>query len=160
VLAAHRSDNIPLADAGSEAALIRQAERTARIDQPAGYEGLERKVRAACVDLVVFFDEARRAGRTVAGYGASSRGTALINLAGVGVDRLPFVVDRAEAKQGRLLPRARIPILAPSEVERAAPDDIVILPWPVAEQITKQLSRSQPQGTRYVVALPRLKFLR
>lgn len=159
VLAAHRSDNTPLHDGGAEAALIRQAEGIAQIDQPAGYEGLERQVRTACTDLVEFLDEARCAGRTVAGYGAASRGTTLINLAGIGVDRLPFIVDRAEAKQGWLLPRARVPILAPSEIERATPDDIIILPWPVAGQITKQLSRSCPETTRYVVALPRLEFL-
>jgi hypothetical protein len=159
VLAARRSDNMPIDDTGSEAALIRQAERTARIEQPAGYEGLSQQVRTACADLVVFLDEARRAGRTVAGYGASSRGTTLINLAGVGSERLPFVVDRAEAKQGRLLPRARIPILAPSEIERAKPDDIMILPWPAAGQITEQLSRAGPKGARYVVALPRLEVL-
>lgn len=160
VLAAHRSDNMPLDDGGSGAVLIQDAERTARIDQLAGYEGLEQKVRVACADLVAFLDEARRAGRRVAGYGAASRGTTLINLAGVGVDRLPFVVDRAPAKQGRLLPRARIPILALSEIERATPDDIMILPWPLAGQIAKQLSLARPQGARYVVALPRLEFLR
>ena len=125
-----------------------------------GTKGSSRQVRVACADLVAFLDEARRAGRTVAGYGAASRGTTLINLAGVGVDRLPFVVDRAPAKQGRLLPRARIPILALSEIERATPDDIMILPWPLAGQIAKQLSLARPQGARYVVALPRLEFLR
>lgn len=160
VLAAHRSNNGPLDDAGPEADLIREAERRARIEQPAGYEGLEQQIRATCSDLINFLDVARCAGRTVVGYGAASRGTTLINFAGVGVDRLPFVVDRAEAKQGRLLPRARIPILAPSEIERATVDDIMIFPWPLAGQITKQLSRILPGATRYAVAMPRLEFLR
>jgi hypothetical protein len=160
VLAAHRSEDMPVDSKNFSAAPIRAVERTARIDQPAAYEGLEQLVRVACADLIEFLDDARCAGRTVVGYGAASRGTTLINLAGVGVDRLPFVVDRAPAKQGRLLPRARIPILAPSEIEQATPNDIMILPWPLADQIMKQLTLAYDHGARFVVALPRLEILR
>ncbi len=160
VLAARLSDDVTLDEGGSGADRIKEVERSARIDRPEGYEGLEQRLRMACSDLVAFLDEARCAGRTVAGYGAAARGTVLINLADVGVDRLPFVVDRAPAKQGRLLPRTRIPILAPSEIERARPDDILILPWPLAEQIAEKLALTGGRGVRCVVALPRLEILR
>lgn len=158
VLATHRSDGVPPSD-NSGAARIREAERTARIAEAAGYEGLAAHVRVTCAAFVAFLDEAGRAGRTVAGYGAASRGTTLINIAGVGVDLLPFVVDRSASKQGRLLPRARIPILAPSELDRAAPDDVVILPWPLAKEIAGQLSGSRLGEARLVVAIPRLKLI-
>jgi hypothetical protein len=160
VLAARRSDDVTLDGGGWGADRIRKAERIARIDGHAGYEGLEQLVHNACAELVAFLDEARRAGRAVVGYGAAARGTTLLNIAGVGVDRLPFVVDRAPAKQGRLLPRARIPILPPSEIERAKPDDIMILPWPLAGQIADQLAYARDWGARCFVALPRLEILR
>ena len=44
----------------------------------------------------------RRAGQTVAAYGAAAKGNTLLNYAGVRPDLLPFVVDRNPAKQGKL----------------------------------------------------------
>jgi hypothetical protein len=160
VLAAHRSENMPVDDGSFSAAPIRAAERTARIDHLSGFEGLEQHVRVACAELIEFLDGARRTGSTVVGYGAASRGTTLLNIAGIGVDLLPMVVDRSEAKQGRLLPRARIPIGDPSEIETVGADNVLILPWPLADQIIEQLTLARDRGARFVVALPHLDVLR
>lgn len=160
VLAARRADDITLNWSALKADRIRETERIAGVDRPAGYEGLEQQVRARCSELVMFLDDARRAGRTISGYGAAARGTTLLNLAGVGTDLLPFTVDRAQTKQGRLLPRARIPVFAPSRLESETLDDILILPWPLSGQIAEQLSHMRRRGTRFVVALPRLESLR
>jgi hypothetical protein len=138
---------------------IRDAERRALVDRRAGYAGLEQRMRTTCAQLVAHLDVAREAGRTVVGYGAASRGTTLLNLAGVGVDALSCIVDRAPAKQGRLLPRARIPILAPSELERVKPSEIVILPWPSAGQISGQLAHARDWGARFFVAVPALEVV-
>jgi hypothetical protein len=142
LLAARRADGVPIHQDGSVAQHIRDEELTARINQWSGYERLARHVDIACSELVAFLDDAVSAGRTVAGYGAASRGTALLNFAGVGIDRLPFVV------------------LAPSEVESRKPDDILILPWPLAGAIVEQLSYVRSWGAACFVALPHLKVLR
>jgi hypothetical protein len=159
VLVARRADGVTVNVGDSSVDELREAERAARIDLPVGFQGLEDSVRVACADLVAFLDDARGAGRTVAGYGAAARGTTLLNLAGVGVDRLPFIVDRAPSKQMRLLPRARIPIHPPSELERTRPDDILILPWPLAGEITRQLPSARGWGARFAIAMPRMKVL-
>ena len=44
-------------------------------------------------DLLGFLIEQKRAGRTVAAYGAAAKGNTLLNYAGVRPDLLPFVVD-------------------------------------------------------------------
>jgi hypothetical protein len=159
VLAARPEDGGPAEMGGSDSDAIRRLEREARIDQPTGFHGLEDQVRVACAAILGFLDEARRTGRTVAGYGAAARGTVLLNLAGIGSDLLPFVVDRAPAKQHRLLPRARIPVLAPSEIERRRPQEILILPWPMAAAISDDLAFARRWGARFTVALPRLTSL-
>jgi SAM-dependent methyltransferase len=160
VLAANRSAGLDV-DAGDfEPDEIRRAERLWLAADPAGYQGLERSVRTTCDQLVEFLDDARRAGRSVVGYGAASRGTTLLNLAGVEVDRLPLVVDRSTAKQGKLLPKAMIPVGDPAELARIRPDDIIILPWPLAGPITEQLRHASDWGASFLVAVPNLKVLR
>jgi hypothetical protein len=159
VLAARQADGVIVEGHRSEHDEICEAERAARIELPVGFTGLEDRVSVVCRDLVAFLDAALQEGRTVVGYGAASRGTALLNFAGVGVDRLPFIADRAAAKQNRRLPRAHIPIVAPSEIVRAEPDDILILPWPLARSITEQLAPVRTWGARFVAAMPRLEVL-
>ena len=95
----------------------------------------------------------------VAGYGAAARGTVLLNVAGIAPEQLPFVVDRSPDKQGRLLPGCRIPIHAPGEIERVRPDDILILPWPLAPEIERQLAGARSWGARFLVAMPHFEFL-
>ena len=46
-------------------------------------------------------------GARIAAYGASAKGSTLLNYFGIGADLLDFVVDRSTDKQGRSSPRAR-----------------------------------------------------
>ena len=76
-------------------------------------------------DLLTFLIEQKRAGRTVAGYGAAAKGNTLLNFAGVKSDLLPFVCDAAPSKQGKFLPGSRIPIVDASHLKRQRPDLIL-----------------------------------
>jgi hypothetical protein len=159
VLAARQSARLVVHEGSFNPARIRTLEQKAQVARISTYEGLEQRVHAVCADLITFLDGARRDSRTVVGYGAASRGTTLINIAGIGVDLLPVVVDRAPAKQGLLLPRARVPIRDPSEIDNVAPDDILILPWPMADRIIEQLATARGRGARFVVAVPKMAVL-
>ena len=46
-----------------------------------------------------------------------------------------FVADRSPHKQGLLLPGSRIPIVAPQVVLDRKPEDLIILPWNIADEI-------------------------
>ena len=94
-----------------------------------------------------------------AGYGAPPRGTVLLNIAGVDTTLLPYTVDRDPDKQGRALPGCRIPIHAPSAIDSGRPDDILVLPWPIADEIQRQLVAARDRGARFAVAMPALRIL-
>jgi hypothetical protein len=139
------------------AASLRQLEEDRRLARPEGYGHLADLVAERADELITFLDRARRNGRKVAGYGAASRGTTLLNVAGVRERDLMFVADRSASKQGRFLPGCRVPIVAPDEIDRSRPDDVLILPWPMATKVVQQLSGARARGTRFVVAMPRLR---
>ena len=83
----------------------------------------------------------------------------MLNSAKVTRELVDFTVDRAPDKQGRLLPGCRIPIRAPDEVEVTRPDRLLILPWPLQDEITRQMSVVRTWGGRFVVPLPELLVL-
>jgi SAM-dependent methyltransferase len=104
--------------------------------------------------------EARRAeGRVVVGYGAPARANVLLSLAGIDVRLLPFTVDRNAAKQGLVMAGTRIPVREPAALEAAAPDEVLVLAWTLADEIAGQLAPLRARGTRLVVAMPALRVL-
>ena len=159
VLAGRSSLGNALRGASPAVEQIEQLELDARVHVASGFEALPGQVARGRAELRGYFERTRRDATTVAGYGAAARGTALLNIAGIGPEQLPFIVDRAANKQGRLLPGCRIPVHDPGELERARPDDILILPWPLASEIVRQLAGARDWGARFLVAMPRLETL-
>ncbi|MHB1938626.1 MAG: class I SAM-dependent methyltransferase [Acidobacteriaceae bacterium] len=124
------------------------------------YEDFQRKAEDIRDDFVSFLIEAKRAGKTVAGYGAAAKGNTLLNYAGTRPDQLTYVADRNTVKQGKFLPGCRIPVVSESRIHAEKPDYIVILPWNLRDEIVEQLSYVSSWGGQFVTAVPCLKLHR
>jgi SAM-dependent methyltransferase len=129
------------------------------LDTDAPYEAFQTRADAVKNGLLSFLIEAKRAGKTVAGYGAAAKGNTLLNYAGVRLDLLPFICDAAASKQGRFMPGSHIPILSPSVLTERRPDYVLILPWNIAAEVQSKLAPLAAEGTRFVVAVPEIRIL-
>lgn len=109
-------------------------------------------------DLLAFLIDKKRAGKTVAAYGAAAKGNTLLNYAGVKPDLMPFVCDAALAKQGKFMPGSHIPILPPTVLPERRPDYLLILPWNIAAEVKQQNAKLAEMGTHFVTAVPRLEI--
>ena len=67
-------------------------------------------------------------GLKVAGYGASTKGNVLLQLAGITPDLLPVIAEVNEDKFGCVTPGTNIPI-QPEEEVRPSTDVFFVLPW-------------------------------
>jgi SAM-dependent methyltransferase len=121
---------------------------------PSRYAGFADRVKQAKRDLLSFLIEARRAGKTVAAYGAAAKGNTLLNYCGAGPDLIDYVVDRNPAKQGKLLPGTRIPVLPTEAVYSTRPDYLLILPWNIKDEVMDQMEAIRSWGGQFVVAIP------
>jgi hypothetical protein len=97
------------------------------------------------------------AGHTVAGYGAPSRGTTLLNFCGLSATELPLTADRSPLKQGRYLPGAATRVCTPEELVASPPDVLVVLVWPLRDEVLAQLADLRRAGTRFLFPLPELE---
>ena len=80
-----------------------------------------------------------------------------MNYAGVRPDLIAYVVDRNPAKQGRFMPGSRIPIVDEEHLRADRPDDVVLLPWNLRDELTAQLDYVRGWGGRFVTAVPELR---
>jgi len=131
----------------------------AGLTRAAGYEGFQARIDKVKDDFVSFLIEARRAGRKVAAYGAAAKGNTLMNYAGVRPDLIAYVVDRNPAKQGRFMPGSRIPIVDEARLRADRPDDVVLLPWNLRDELMAQLDYVRDWGGRFVSAVPELRCM-
>ena len=136
---------------------VEAVERTAGLDSPDGYLGLAERVAGIRDDLVSFLIEARRAGRRVVAYGAPGKGNTLLNYCGIRPDLLAHAADRNTFKHGRYTPGTRIPVVSPEHLIEDCPDDVLVLPWNLRNEITAQLTATLRPGTRLVWPLPELE---
>ncbi len=93
----------------------------------------------------------------LAAYSAAAKGNTLLNYAGVKPDLLAYVCDAAAAKQGKYLPGSHIPIRGPAALRDEPPDELLILPWNIAEEIKAQLADLAERGMQFTTAVPALK---
>jgi hypothetical protein len=136
-----------------------QREADAGLTATAGYAEFQSRTDRVKNDFVAFLIEAKRAGKTVAAYGAAAKGNTLMNYAGVRPDLLPFVVDRNPAKQHKFMPGSRIPIVDEARLREAKPDYVVLLPWNLKDELIAQLDYVRAWGGRFVTAVPRMEVL-
>jgi C-methyltransferase C-terminal domain/Putative zinc binding domain/Methyltransferase domain len=129
-------------------------EESAGLHTVAGHEGFAGEVLQIKSDLLGFLLGAAREGRSVAGYGAPGKGNTLLNHCGIRSDLLSYTVDRNPLKQGKSLPGTHIPIYAPEHLAETQPDYILVLPWNLREEISKQLDYVRSWGGQLVFPIP------
>jgi SAM-dependent methyltransferase len=139
------------------ALLMKESQR--RMQSLATYQNFQARADRVKNDLLVFLIEQKRAGKTIAAYGAAAKGNTLLNYAGVKPDLLPFVCDAAPSKQGKYMPGSHIPILPPSVLNEHRPDFLLILPWNIWEEVQQRNAPLANSGTRFVKAVPELSVL-
>jgi len=125
----------------------------------AGHDGFAGKVLRIKSDLLAFLLTAAREGRAVAGYGAPGKGNTLLNHCGIRADLVQYTVDRNPVKQGKFLPGTHIPIFAPGRLAETRPDYVLVLPWNLRDEITRQLEYVRSWGGRLIFPIPMLDII-
>lgn len=150
----HEDDSRPV---GQKVIELRQRELRLGFDRLETYANFSEQVKETKRKLLEFLISARRAGKTVAGYGAPGKGNTLLNYCGIRTDFLDYTVDRNPYKQGKFLPGTHIPIHAPGRIAETKPDYVLILPWNLKHEIVQQLDHIREWGGRFVVPIPQVE---
>jgi hypothetical protein len=138
---------------------LRSAEHAAQLDKLAGYAGFTPRCEAVRDGFRAYLADAKASGRKVAAYGAAAKGNTFLNYCGTGPQDIVASFDANPAKQGKYLPGSHIPILAPDAVAQLKPDDVVILPWNLKDEIMGRLAYVGDWGGRFVIASPEVRIL-
>jgi SAM-dependent methyltransferase len=128
----------------------------ARLDTYACFAERVKETKRALLDFLI---GAKRAGKTIVGYGAPGKGNTLLNYCGIRQDFLDYTVDRSPYKQGKFTPGTRIPVLHPDRIAETRPDYVFILPWNLKDEIVGRMAHVRAWGGKFVVPIPTVSVL-
>lgn len=134
-------------------------EAALKLAEPATWLPFVRRVDNIRKTLPELVRSYRAAGKRVIGYGASAKGSTLLNTCGLTKDDLDYIIDNTPFKQGKVAPGSWIPIRPPGTLLEDQPDYALLLAWNFAPEIIRREGEYQERGGRFIVPIPEPKVI-
>lgn len=141
-------------DHGAGPQAFMREEQTSGLTSVAAWRAFGAAAEVNRAAVRAYLAELHARGRRVVGYGAPAKGNTLLNYCGIGVDLLPWTVDRNPMKVGRLTPGMHLPTRPVEALLEEQPDDVLILAWNFADEIVRQQAEYRRRGGRFHVPIP------
>ena len=139
---------------------LEEIELKKRFHKISTYKTYNKKIVKAKNDLLQLVKILQSKNKTIAGYGASGRGTILSNFCGLDTSILRYVIDDAPAKQFTLMPGTHVPITSSNILYTKQKVDYVILfAWSFYNEIRKKHMKFVSNGGKFVIPLPFVKVI-
>lgn len=133
------------------------AEEAEWVDEAASYASFGQRVENLRTELTGLLSQLKADNKRVAVYGASAKGSTLLNYFGIGQDQIDYVVDRSTIKQGHYTPGTHLRIYDPERLTEDQPDYCLLLTWNFAEEILAQQKKYRDQGGQFIIPIPEVK---
>ena len=103
---------------------------------------------------MTILNNAKKAGKSIAGYGATSKSTTILNYCGIGPELIDFISDTTPIKQNKVTPGMHIPVESYEFFKENIPDMIILFAWNHANEIIEKEKDSIDKSVEWVTHLP------
>jgi len=134
-------------------------ENSLNLKNPGTYTSWFQEISGLKNQTVDFIKSEKSKGETIWGYGASTKGNTLLQWYGLDNTLIDAIAERNPAKYGKFTVGTNIPIKAESEMRRARPDYLLILPWHFISEFRDREREYLKSGGRFIVPCPRFEVI-
>ncbi len=138
--------------------LLEQEQRMG-LDTPRPYRDFEERVYRHRADLMRLLKTLAADGKTVLGYGASTKGNVVLQFCGVTPAELPAIAEVNTEKFGAFTPGTGIPIVSEAEARAMQPDYFLVLPWHFKDGIVQREAAFLAGGGRMIFPFPEIEIV-
>ena len=104
-----------------------------------------------------FIIQEKKAGKTIAGYGASTKGNTLLQYFDIDHTLIDYMVERSSYKFGLKTIGTNIPIVSEEEMRKLKPDYLLVLPWHFRKEIIER--EHLFSGGKFIVPCPKFEII-
>ena len=109
--------------------------------------------------LIHLIHSLRAEGKTIYGYGASTKGNVLLQWCGFTSDDIAAIGEVNPDKFGCITPGTNIPIISEQEVKDMKPDYMMVLPWHFKNGIIQREKDYLNSGGKFIFPLPYIQII-
>lgn len=136
-----------------------QQEEDLGLDTPRPYRDFEESVYRHRKNLVRLLESIISDGKTIIGYGASTKGNVLLQFCGLTSEHIPCIAEVNEQKFGCYTPGTNIPIVSEKEAHKLSPDYFLVFPWHFKHSILEREKQFLANGGKFIFPLPEIEIV-
>jgi hypothetical protein len=134
-------------------------EKNMGLETPKPYRDFEERVYKHRENLRELVRALVADGKTIIGYGASTKGNVLLQFCGLGIKQIPYIAEVNEEKFGSFTPGTKIPIISEKEAKAKKPDYYFGLPWHFKHSILEREKDFMENGGKFIFPLPEIEIV-
>jgi methylation protein EvaC len=135
-------------------------EKKDKINEVETYTNFNKKINKTKKDLLTLLKKLKSEGKTIAGYGASGRGTIIMNYCDLNEEYLDYVIDDSPAKQNNYTPGTHLKIVSSSILNKKnSPDYVLLFAWSFFDEIKKRNKKYSDNGGKFIIPLPHVRIV-
>jgi NDP-4-keto-2,6-dideoxyhexose 3-C-methyltransferase len=123
------------------------------------YVEFARRIKMIRAELRAYVLTEKAAGKTIWGYGASTRGNTLLQWLGFDSKIIEKIADRNPLKHGKFTTGGSIPICSEEEMRKAQPDNLLVLPYHFRAEFIKRERPYLNKGGKMIFPLPKFEII-
>ena len=129
------------------------------ISSAAAWDDFKLRLDTLKNDVNSFINQAKAEGKTVYGYGASTKGNTLLQYFGLDSSHIAAIAERSPYKFGYKTIGTNIPIISEEEMRDANPDYALVLPWHFISEFQTRERAFLEGGGSFIVPCPMFEII-
>jgi hypothetical protein len=134
-------------------------ERKLKLNDTATYTSWFKQIEALKRQTVDFIKAEKSRGKTIWGYGASTKGNTLLQWYGLDNTLIDAIAERNADKYGKRTVGSNIIIKSEDEMRQAKPDYLLVLPWHFISEFKNREKAYLDTGGKFIVPCPKFEVI-
>ncbi|MCX6760662.1 MAG: class I SAM-dependent methyltransferase, partial [Candidatus Nealsonbacteria bacterium] len=138
---------------------MEKKEKRLKLSSKKTYKSFINRILALKKKLYNFIKSENKKGKKVYAYGASTKGSVLLQFFNLDNKMIKAVADRNPDKWGKKMIGTSITIISEEQARKEKPDYFLILPWHFLKEFVQREKKYLKSGGKFIVPLPKFKII-
>lgn len=138
---------------------ILEYEKVLKLDKVETWKDYFEDILKLKEETISFIKQEKEKGKTIWGYGASTKGNTLLQYFGLDNTLIDGIAERSVYKWGLKTVGTNIPIYSEDDMRKAKPDYLLVLPWHFINEFIEREFDFLKSGGKFIVPCPKFEII-